>query len=202
MNDKHDKGAMQVDVTLVRETIKVTSVRSRMLEPGYGYVRISTFQADTGADFQVQLDRLQAQAGGHLRGLVLDLHNLHTNARNHRFDAMALLRELELAHVGEIHVAGGMELDGYYLDAHSDTVADAVWPLLEYALPRCPNIGGVVFELFGSWVDAVGLAPVRADLQRLQALWRQAQPTRRRPQPLAAQPRRRASDHAAVEHLP
>ena len=63
------------DVTLVRETIKVTSVRSRMLEPGYGYVRISTFQADTGADFQVQLDKLQAQAGGHLRGLVLDLRS-------------------------------------------------------------------------------------------------------------------------------
>ncbi|MFP3344737.1 PDZ domain-containing protein, partial [Halomonas sp. SIMBA_159] len=33
------------DVTVKRETIRVTSVRSRMLEPGYGYVRISTFQA-------------------------------------------------------------------------------------------------------------------------------------------------------------
>lgn len=63
------------DVTLVRETIKVTSVRSRMLEPGYGYVRISTFQADTGADFQSHVDKLQAQAGGHLRGLVLDLRS-------------------------------------------------------------------------------------------------------------------------------
>ncbi|AKC88297.1 peptidase S41 [Pseudoxanthomonas suwonensis] len=63
------------DVTLVRETIKVTSVRSRMLEPGYGYVRISTFQADTGADFQTHVDRLQAQAGGRLRGLVLDLRS-------------------------------------------------------------------------------------------------------------------------------
>lgn len=145
------------------------------------------------------LNRLCRESGC---GLVLDLHNLHTNARNHRFDALALLRELELAYVGEIHVAGGMELDGYYLDAHSDTVADAVWPLLEYALPRCPNLGGVVFELFGSWVDAVGLAPVRADLQRLQALWRQAQPTRRRPPPPPVQPRRRASDHTAAEHLP
>ena len=40
------------DVSLTRETIRVASVRSRMLEPGYGYVRISSFQADTGADFQ------------------------------------------------------------------------------------------------------------------------------------------------------
>ncbi|WP_028920198.1 S41 family peptidase [Pseudoxanthomonas suwonensis] len=63
------------DVTLQRETIKVTSVRSRMLEPGYGYVRISTFQADTGADFQKHVDQLQAKAGGNLRGLVLDLRS-------------------------------------------------------------------------------------------------------------------------------
>ena len=63
------------DVTVVRETIRVTSVRSKMLEPGYGYVRISTFQADTGADFQKNLAQLQAQAGGRLKGLVLDLRS-------------------------------------------------------------------------------------------------------------------------------
>src|SRR5690606_35085664 len=40
-----------LEVTLVRDTIRVASVRSRLLEPGYGYVRISLFQADTGADF-------------------------------------------------------------------------------------------------------------------------------------------------------
>lgn len=63
------------DVTVTRETIRVTSVRSRMLEPGYGYVRISTFQADTGADFQKNIAQLQAQAGGKLKGLVLDLRS-------------------------------------------------------------------------------------------------------------------------------
>ena len=61
------------DVTLTRETIRVASVRSRMLEPGYGYIRISAFQADTGADFQRNLDKLQAS--GKLRGLVLDLRS-------------------------------------------------------------------------------------------------------------------------------
>ncbi|WP_296252542.1 S41 family peptidase [uncultured Stenotrophomonas sp.] len=63
------------DVTVMRETIRVTSVRSKMLEPGYGYIRISTFQADTGADFQKQLNQLQAQTGGKLKGLVLDLRS-------------------------------------------------------------------------------------------------------------------------------
>ncbi len=63
------------DVTLARETIRVTSVRSRMLEPGYGYIRLSTFQADTGADFQKHARDLSRQAGGQLKGLVLDLRS-------------------------------------------------------------------------------------------------------------------------------
>ncbi len=63
------------DVTVTRQTIRVTSVRSRMLEPGYGYIRLSTFQADTGADFQKHVGQLQQQAGGKLKGLVLDLRS-------------------------------------------------------------------------------------------------------------------------------
>lgn len=109
-------------------------------------------------------------------GLLLDLHNLHTNARNHGFDPMDVLRALDLRNVGEIHVAGGMELDGFYLDAHSDTVPDAVWALLEWTLPRCPNVGGVVFELFGSWVEPVGVERVRGDLRRMKRLWADCQP--------------------------
>jgi hypothetical protein len=107
-------------------------------------------------------------------GLVLDLHNVYTNARNHGFDAGAMLAELELEHVGEIHVAGGMELDGFYLDAHSDTIPDPVWSLLEWTVPRCPNLGGVTFELFGSWFDSVGDARITADLRRLRTLWTEA----------------------------
>jgi len=61
------------DVTVTRQTIRVASVRSRLLEPGYGYIRISAFQADTGAAFQQQLDALQAK--GALKGLVLDLRS-------------------------------------------------------------------------------------------------------------------------------
>ena len=61
------------DVTLVREMIRVASVRSRLLEPSYGYVRIAAFQADTAADFSRALDKLQQ--GGKLRGLVMDLRS-------------------------------------------------------------------------------------------------------------------------------
>lgn len=63
------------DVTVARETIRVVSVKSRLLEPGYGYLRVSAFQADTAADFETQLRKLKDQAGGKLRGLVLDLRS-------------------------------------------------------------------------------------------------------------------------------
>src|SRR3546814_20126614 len=46
-----------------------------MLEPGYAYIRISAFQADTAADFESTLERLQAGSGDRLRGLVLDLRS-------------------------------------------------------------------------------------------------------------------------------
>lgn len=63
------------DVSVKRETIRIASVRSRMLEPGYGYMRISAFQADTAADFEGQLENLKTQGGGKLRGLVIDLRS-------------------------------------------------------------------------------------------------------------------------------
>lgn len=109
-------------------------------------------------------------------GLLLDLHNVYTNCRNHGGDPMALLSALDLDHVGELHVAGGMELNGFYLDAHSDVVPEEVWRLLAWVLPRCRNVGGVTFELFGSWVDDVGLEAVHEQLLRLRALWDVSQP--------------------------
>ncbi|MGA7801731.1 MAG: S41 family peptidase [Gammaproteobacteria bacterium] len=61
--------------TLTRAIIRVKSVKSRMLEPGYGYVRISQFQAKTGDGVVEAVDKLKKEAGGSLKGLVLDLRN-------------------------------------------------------------------------------------------------------------------------------
>ncbi len=60
---------------LERDTIQVESVRARMLEPGYGYVRISQFQERTASDLFRALDGLLEEAGGGLHGLILDLRN-------------------------------------------------------------------------------------------------------------------------------
>ena len=64
-----------IEITITRDVIRVTSVRSRSLEPGYGYVRISQFQVRTGENLREAVDKLQADAGSDLKGLVLDLRN-------------------------------------------------------------------------------------------------------------------------------
>ena len=64
-----------IEITITRDVIRVTSVRSRSLEPGYGYVRISQFQVRTGENLREEIGKLQADADGGLKGLVLDLRN-------------------------------------------------------------------------------------------------------------------------------
>lgn len=58
---------------ITREIIKVQSVRSKMIEPGLGYLRVSQFQENTAASVVEHLNRLYAE--GELKGLVLDLRN-------------------------------------------------------------------------------------------------------------------------------
>jgi carboxyl-terminal processing protease len=60
---------------LTRALIKVASVRSRMLEPGFGYIRVSQFQAATGDDVIKQISELKAKSNDKLNGLILDLRN-------------------------------------------------------------------------------------------------------------------------------
>jgi carboxyl-terminal processing protease len=62
-------------IKITRDIIKVKSVRSRTLEPGFGYVRISNFQAYTTEDLRKSLDELKDENSGDLRGIVLDLRN-------------------------------------------------------------------------------------------------------------------------------
>jgi uncharacterized protein (UPF0276 family) len=105
-------------------------------------------------------------------GLVLDLHNVYTNSRNHGGDPLEFIEQLDLENVIELHVAGGMEMDGFYLDAHSGPLPAELWELLDAVLPRCPNVGGVTFELLGSWFAPMGPERLADELARLRQAWR------------------------------
>lgn len=62
-------------VTITRDVIRVRSVRSRILEPDFGYVRISNFQSKTTRGLIDAIDSLEDKNKGELKGLVLDLRN-------------------------------------------------------------------------------------------------------------------------------
>jgi len=63
-----------LEITLKRAIIRVQSVKTKSLAPGYGYIRISQFQTDTGKELVEALNKLTAKEG-QLHGLVLDLRN-------------------------------------------------------------------------------------------------------------------------------
>jgi carboxyl-terminal processing protease len=68
-------GGKPFERVLTRAVIKVRSVRSEMLENGYGYLRISQFQVNTGEEVGKALNKLRKDNGRKLDGLVLDLRN-------------------------------------------------------------------------------------------------------------------------------
>jgi carboxyl-terminal processing protease len=64
-----------LEVSITRDTIKVKSVKGRLLEDGYGYIRISQFQSHTGENLVEKINKLREESKGNLNGLVLDLRN-------------------------------------------------------------------------------------------------------------------------------
>ena len=62
-------------VNLVRDVIKIKSVKAKELESNYGYVRITTFQEHTDEDVEHALDKFEQEDHGKIKGLVLDLRD-------------------------------------------------------------------------------------------------------------------------------
>jgi carboxyl-terminal processing protease len=62
-------------ITLVRGDIKLQNVRSEMISKDYGYIRIASFQINTGKDVANAIANLEKQSNGNLKGIVLDLRN-------------------------------------------------------------------------------------------------------------------------------
>ncbi|MDR2220304.1 MAG: S41 family peptidase [Methylobacillus sp.] len=62
-------------ITLTRAIIKTQSVKPKLVEPGYGYIRITQFQEHTGEDLAKAINGLYSENKGNLKGMILDLRN-------------------------------------------------------------------------------------------------------------------------------
>jgi uncharacterized protein (UPF0276 family) len=89
-------------------------------------------------------------------GILLDLHNIWANERNGRQPVRDFLAELPLERVWEIHLAGGLDVAGYYLDAHVGPVPRPLLDLARDTVPRLPNIRALIFEAVPESVVTMG----------------------------------------------
>ena len=83
-------------VPLIRDVIKIKSVKAKELPGGYDYIRVSTFQEHTDDDVEAALQKFQKDHDGRIKGLVLDL----------RDDPGGLLNQA--VHVADDFLDGGM----------------------------------------------------------------------------------------------
>ena len=67
--------AAPIDIPVMRDVIRIKSVRNRLLDDDIGYIRVTSFQSKTTRNVFAAVDSLVAKAGNDLRGVVLDLRN-------------------------------------------------------------------------------------------------------------------------------
>ena len=130
------------------------------VKTGVNYLRPRTGEIPDGRFIATIAERADC-------AILLDLHNLISNQRNGRQSVEELLGELPLERVLEIHIAGGFELDGYYLDAHVGGPDLELLGMLEAVLPRLSSLSAVVFEVVPESLIMLGAKGLRSVLETL-----------------------------------
>jgi uncharacterized protein (UPF0276 family) len=113
------------------------------------------------------LNRLYREEGV---GTLLDLHNIYVTGRNDGVAPEHYLRALDPDAVMEIHLGGGDEMHGFYLDSHSSLTPGAVWALAFEHVPRFRNLKAITFEYQEQYFAAFGLDGLTAELERMHDL--------------------------------
>jgi uncharacterized protein (UPF0276 family) len=134
------------------------------VETGVNYLRPRTDEMLDGAFVAKVIETADC-------GLLLDLHNIFANALNGRQSMEEFLAQLPLDCVWEVHVAGGTEMDGFWLDAHSGAIPTALFDIAKQIIPELPNLKAIIFEIFPSFVSVVGSETVLRQIERLHQLW-------------------------------
>ena len=156
------------------------------IETGVNYLRPRSGQLSDGAFVAAVAERADC-------GILLDLHNLWANELNGRQTVKELVAELPLERVNEIHIAGGLEHGGYWLDAHSGRIPEPLLELAGWVVPQLPNLGAIVFELLASYFEPLGLDGVAEEVEKLARIWERRgsgpRPVRSpAPEPVAPEP--------------
>ncbi|HEY9201846.1 MAG TPA: S41 family peptidase [Gammaproteobacteria bacterium] len=115
MREGEDK---PLEFVIERAIIKVESVKTHLLEPGFAYIRLSTFQAKTAVQLREAISKLVKENGGLLDGMILDLRNNPGGVLNAAADVADLfIRKGKL-----VYTKGRKENSYFEFNANSDDV--------------------------------------------------------------------------------
>ena len=159
---------LEVYVPAIRRLAKAVEVPFAF-ETGVNYLRPRADEIPDGEFVAQVAERAEC-------GILLDLHNIYANEWNGRQKVADFLKQIPLDRVWEMHVAGGFELDGYWLDAHSGAMPDGMVALAREIIPHLPNLKAIVFEMFTSFLPRFGLDAVRDEMDRVRGLWELRRP--------------------------
>jgi carboxyl-terminal processing protease len=105
---------------VTRDIIKVKSVKNRMLDPGYGYIRISNFQSRTAPQLMAAINQLKEENKDGLKGLILDLRNNPGGVLN----AAAEVSDLFIDKGKLVYTEGRIENSHYEYNAKPGDILD------------------------------------------------------------------------------
>ena len=134
--------------------------RPFLVETPTNYLRPVPGDLDDGA----YVAAIAEQAGC---GILLDLHNIWTNERNGRQPVADYLAQLPLDRVWEVHLAGGFETGGFYLDAHVGAIDPELLELAAQVVPTLPAVRAVIYEAVPASLAAQGVDGLRRVLTGL-----------------------------------
>jgi uncharacterized protein (UPF0276 family) len=113
------------------------------------------------------LNRLYAEG---LSATLLDIHNLYVSQRNGGMTMSDYLDQIDPLAVEEIHLAGGDDFAGFYMDSHSGFTPPEVWEMAFAHAPRFPNLRAITFEFQETYYERMGVEGVVAELERMHEL--------------------------------
>lgn len=185
--------------TAVRNIRQFAAATNRpvAIETGVAYLARKSFEMPDG-EF---VARIVEEADC---GILLDLHNLYCNERNERNSMEHFLREIPLERVWEVHLAGGMEMDGYWLDSHSGDMHDELTARAMDIIPTLGNLGALNFEIYETFLESMDVETFDAITAQLRRIWDMAgkespgRQQRQRP-PSFPQSQSRAHSHPSVQ---
>lgn len=105
-------------------------------------------------------------------GCLLDLHNLYVGWRNGDVSPDEYIAALDPQSVEEIHLGGGDDFAGFYMDSHSSVTPPEVWRIAFDHVPRFPRLRAITFEFQETYFEMIGLDALVDELQCMHELAR------------------------------